>query len=111
MRNKANATKNKKHDVTVGVSRTDGNWFVGYFEASWGFYKFQAKIFDTDSKFGINQGRISKLGISRVNRLTGWKTLVVNYDCGWDIKPNSKKDNTAYSSICAFLEQFKKTDD
>lgn len=41
------------------------------------------KVFDEVSRFGINNGRISKLWIQRKQN----KEEVANYDRGWDIKP------------------------
>lgn len=42
----------------------------------------EAKIYNTPSQFGINNGRISKLWIQDSDR-----TVLVNYDRGWDVKP------------------------
>ena len=41
------------------------------------------KAFDEGSRFGINNGKISKLWIQRKQN----KEEVANYDRGWDIKP------------------------
>ena len=47
------------------------------------------KVFDEGSRFGINNGRISKLWIQRKQN----KEEVANYDRGWDIKPFDDNGN------------------
>ena len=49
-------------------------------------YFWEAKVYDEGSVYGINTGRISKLGIWLENN-DGTLTTVCNYDRGWDIKP------------------------
>ena len=44
-------------------------------------YKYQVKVYEVGSEFGIDGGKISKAWIS-----LGGKA-VVNYDRGWDIEP------------------------
>jgi len=72
----------------------------GYVKGSYGDYKFSGRVFDTPSKMGIDKGRISKLTITRdgVNE--------VNYDRGWDIKPQLN-NLTVYSEIKERLEHLK----
>ena len=44
-------------------------------------YEFCAKVFDEKSIYGINNGRVSKLGVR-------YKTTpIINYDRGWDLRP------------------------
>ena len=42
-------------------------------------YEFQIKHFEEGSVYGIDEGKISKITISRNGR------ILVNYDRGWDI--------------------------
>ena len=46
-------------------------------------YTIEAKIFKEPSDYGIDGGKISKLGI----RHTSDSKQEINYDRGWDIKP------------------------
>jgi len=46
-------------------------------------YSIEAKIFKEPSEFGINGGKISKLGI----RSLGVNGQEISYDRGWDIEP------------------------
>lgn len=47
--------------------------------------KFTIKKFDEGSKYGINEGKISKLFIQDSN-----KNILACYDRGWDIKPHAE---------------------
>lgn len=49
-------------------------------------FKWEAKRYDKPSKYGINNGRISKLTISETY---GDKVVICQYDRGWVIKPVS----------------------
>jgi len=62
-------------------------------------YFFEAKLFDEPSKFGIDNGRISKL--------TMWYMPgedMVNYDRGWDIEPTDAV-LPYYIAVVELLEQ------
>lgn len=60
----------------------DSNWVSG----TCGDYKFEAKLFDEGSCFGIDDGRVSKLLI--VPKNGGFLDAVALFDRGWDRKPN-----------------------
>lgn len=51
-----------------------------------GKYKYWVKHFEEGSPFGIDGGRISKLSIRKV----GENRDLVNYDRGWDVKPEGE---------------------
>ena len=73
---------------------TNSNWVEGVC----GEYRFQAKLFDEGSEFGIDEGRVSKLAIQDANG--DW---VVNYDRGWDIEPIEQYKD-CYTAIMELLE-------
>ena len=82
----------KFNDSVLGVtvSKVDGNWVTGKVDGNW----FEAKIFAKPSEFGIFEGRISKLTISKDAK------PVMNYDRGWDF---GRKNNPQLQKlICAF---------
>lgn len=56
-------------------------------------YQFCIKHFEEGSEFGINNGRISKMTISKDG-----KTLA-NYDRGWDVKPADEETKMAYKAL------------
>lgn len=63
-----------------------------------GEFSFEAKLFDSSSHFGINEGRVSKLWIQ-----DNKGKCLVNYDRGWDVKPKTKVKE-AYDAIMDLLE-------
>ena len=65
-------------------------WYKGYVDG----YHYQAKVYDEGSIYGINEGRISKLWMSRDGR------TVVSYDRGWDIRPDAEAQ-AAFEKIIA----------
>ncbi len=56
---------------------------------------FEAKVFDEPSQFGIDGGRISKLGVMTAVR----RTLAFRYDRGWDIEPRSGDHKAVLAAI------------
>lgn len=56
-------------------------------------YRYEAKVFDECSDYGINKGRISKLHVTRDGE------DVINYDRGWDIKPQDKDTIKVFKMI------------
>lgn len=77
----------------------DKNWVSGYLDDDYDIYAFTAKKYTEPSKFGINEGRISKLSIS-----TGNQGLIVNYDRGWDVLPYTDEDQKICDRIVDYLE-------
>lgn len=65
-------------DICFEVKKLQQNWYAGRIEQ----YQFQAKVYDIGSKFGINNGRVSKLSL----REDGVE--IFSYDRGWDKKPS-----------------------
>jgi hypothetical protein len=57
-------------------------------------FNFQAKVYDEGSKYGINNGRVSKLAIwneeIRQEKQNFLDACIVNYDRGWDIEPTEE---------------------
>lgn len=62
-------------------------------------FRFQAKVYDTGSKFGINSGRVSKLVIWDQQRHS-----VTNYDRGWDVRPASAEQKDILQALLKYLE-------
>lgn len=57
-------------------------------------YTAYIKQYDEGSKYGIGGGRISKLQLKDENGRT-----VVNYDRGWDIRPETIQEEAAVETI------------
>ena len=60
-------------------------------------YTYDAKHFDAPSEYGIEGGRISKLGIRK------GREVVLNYDRGWVIEPETEGAQLALLAICQKL--------
>lgn len=73
--------KNEALITTDGKPITERTWDNGVIDG----YSYTALVFPEGSIYGINDGNISKLSITDPNG-----KLVLNYDRGWDIKPNAK---------------------
>ena len=56
-------------------------WKTGAMLIKGKVYKYQVKVYEVGSEFGIDGGKISKALISLDGK------AVVNYDRGWDIEP------------------------
>lgn len=93
----------KKHTITSKYTR-DG-WVDGTIDG----FRFQAKIFDEGSRFGINEGRVSKLSIWDESKRQACRNIftasIVNYDRGWDIKPKKKADLDILDAVIEYLEK------
>ena len=61
-------------------------------------FKYEAKVFGTGSKFGIDDGRISKLQVMKKTDNNSW-ILVIHYDRNWEIKPRTKLEKKALNYI------------
>ena len=56
-------------------------------------YLFSIKVFEEPSEYGINEGRISKLEISKTGK------ILCSYDRGWDIRPEGEEVKAVYQEI------------
>lgn len=71
------------------------NWFKGEYKD----YDFTAMVFEEPSKYGIGDGKVSKLCIK--DSSGDW---LVNYDRGWDVEP--KEDILGdYEDVLNYLEK------
>lgn len=61
-------------------------------------FKYEAKVFGTGSKFGIDDGCISKLYVMKKTDDGSW-ILVIQYDRNWEIKPRTKIEKKALNYI------------
>ena len=66
---------------TTPVDRDKKLWKEGVLRVYDGIYHYWAKVYDEGSKYGIDEGRVSKLMIKRKGE------IVCNYDRGWDVRP------------------------
>jgi len=62
----------------LNITLVDGNWVTGKFKNHF----FQAKVYAEPSGFGINEGRVSKLAISKSETFTGKDNIIFTFDRG-----------------------------
>lgn len=72
------------HEGTIGIPMEDGGSVK---------VRYQAKVYDTGSQYGINGGRISKL------LLLADGECVAAYDRGWSVKPTCEAARLALSIL------------
>lgn len=75
--------------ITFKVTSIRGSWVEGKF----GTVRFSAKIFSNPSVFGINDGRVSKLGTSNG----------VHYERGWE---SGEDEPEKWEALVKHLETF-----
>lgn len=83
----------------IGGSGKGGVKITGNVDDYWqtgtvGDYKFEAKVYDEGSDYGIDAGRISKLQVKDKDNKT-----VAAYDRGWDVKPTDARAEKAVYDI------------
>jgi|GEM_PF-1191901 len=75
----------------------------GWIDGSVGNTRFQAKVYSVGSKFGINNGRISKLMLWQ-RPINGGSNVIANYDRGWDKAPATQEHKVLLQAVIRYLE-------
>lgn len=83
----------KAHCITANAE--ESGWITGKIDD----FCFQAKVYDIGSKFGIGGGRISKLDVRDQQ-----KRIVIAYERGWDVKPESTEHKDILQTLLECLE-------
>lgn len=84
-----------KAEITVtGTERALNVWTMATATVNGRKFKVEMVRFDEPSRFGIRNGRISKLGVKEENG-----PVVINYDRGWDIRPNTAEGKAVLAAI------------
>lgn len=79
----------------------DGRWLRGTIDG----YEFFALVFQIGSKYGINEGRISKLTVRhKLESLTEVSRYIINYDRGWDVKPETEEHKLILDTLVEHFE-------
>lgn len=65
-------------------------------------YDFGAKVYDTPSKYGINEGRVSKLYVKDINSYI--PTEVIGYDREWYLEPHCPQEMAALGAILTIFD-------
>jgi len=94
--------KPENNSISVAITKDErriNSWVTG---KATGGVTFCAKMYDEGSVYGIDKGRVSKLDI----RVDG--KIAVNYDRGWDLKPQTPEVKAVYKGIMAALNALDK---
>jgi len=62
--------------------------------------RFQAKVYDEGSEFGINGARVSKLWVCNEAQ----RQIVMYYERGWEVKPKTAAGRRLLEALLAYLE-------
>ena len=81
----------------VKIMNHDGAWTNAKARAEKRIFHVCVKHFEDPRKFGINNGRISKLWICEEGEIEP----CVSFDRGWDVKPKTKAAKAVYNEILA----------
>ena len=88
----------KEPSPAIAARRISGGWVDGTISV----FRFQAKVYDAGSRFGLNGGRVSKLAVWL--EAGGFRGTVMNYDRGWDVGPKSGPEREILRALLAYLE-------
>jgi len=77
---------NPQIEITITDKQTNYVWVQGILES----YIFEAKVYCTGSKYGIDEGRVSKFSVWMKPDERGRKRWVANYDRDWDVYPKDE---------------------
>lgn len=94
---------------TTTIKAEFTKWVIGenWVGGNVGKYRFQSKLFDEGSTFGIENGRVSKLAIwdeqVRQEKKNFFAGCLVNYDRGWDKEP-TEEFKPYYHAVMELLE-------
>ena len=97
---------NPQYEITIIEKQINYVWVRGVS----GAYRFEAKVYCFGSKYGIDEGRISKFTVWIKPDVQGHKHWVANYDRGWDIRPQ-KKHRQFVDNIIGLLEEMPQPED
>jgi hypothetical protein len=86
----------KTTNYEIKARQTKAGWIEGTING----LKFNAKVFDEGSEFGINEGRVSKLYILDEAQ----RKIVLNYERGWDVRPKTAADRRTLAALLEYLE-------
>lgn len=99
----------EKPQIRVNWKRSGHGWTVGEVTYKGKTYRFEMKNFLEPSTFGIENGCISKLFVTKPGfpgadpNHTVYGSVTMNYDRGWDVKPKTADEKAI---LKALLDRF-----
>lgn len=89
-------------EYSLRNDRENPVWIVGSVVCNGKQYSVSGKVYLEGSKFGIDNGSISKLWIKDMEK----SKVIVNYDRGWDVKPTDENKDL-YEAIKKLLVDYR----
>lgn len=89
-------------EYSLRNDRENPVWIVGSVVCNGKQYSISGKVYLESSKFGIDNGPISKLWIKDMEK----SKVIVNYDRGWDVKPTDENKDL-YEAIMKLLVDYR----
>lgn len=89
-------------EYSLRNDRENPVWIVGSVVCNGKQYSISGKVYLEGSKFGIDNGPISKLWIKDMEK----SKVIVNYDRGWDVKPTDENKDL-YEAIMKLLVDYR----
>jgi len=94
----------KVSGYTIAAKQAKEGWIDGTINGM----RFQARVYNEGSHYGIDEGRVSKLSIWDENIRTACRNFfnacTVNYDRGWDIRPQKAAYKKMLAALLEYLE-------
>ena len=88
--------KMSNYQITARIKRD--YWIDGTIDG----FRFQAKVFDVGSKYGIDGSRVSKLFVW--DAVISFSSCIISYDRGWDVKPKNCEQREILQALLEYLE-------
>ena len=89
-------------EYSLRNDRENPVWIVGSVVCNGKQYSISGKVYLESSKFGIDNGPISKLWIKDMEK----SKVIVNYDRGWDVKPTDENKDL-YEAVMKLLVDYR----
>lgn len=83
-------------EYTITVRHVHINWIIGCIDD----FDFEAKVYDEGSQFGIDGGRVSKLGVYQAEP----KGELIGYDRGWETYPATPELENLLEALLKFCD-------
>lgn len=96
----------KGYTFDLSTMQKDNLWITGVITSNYGEkdkYKVDAKVYMDNSKYGINNGKISKLNVRNITE----EYTAISYDRGWDIEPQKEEEIGLLGSLLVALENYR----
>lgn len=85
--------------LLISAKQSPDGWIQGNIDGR----HFSAKVYDEGSRFGIDEGPVSKLAIWFDDIIIRKRMWVATYDRGWDVRPKKAKEKKLLAALLEYL--------